>query len=243
VEESDIAGILHAHTDWSDGLSTLEEMAEAARRAGYGYLGICDHSQSAAYANGLSPKRARQQQRAIDELNKKLKGFRVFKGIEVDILADGSLDYDDALLGSFDFVIASIHSRFGLSQEEQTQRLLRAAAHPAVTMIGHPTGRLLLAREGYAVDMEAVLEGAAEHGVAVELNAHPQRLDLDWRLCRRAKELGVAVAVNPDAHHPRGLGDVAYGVGIARKGWLTADEVLNTLEAEALGAFFASRRG
>lgn len=242
IEEGDLAGILHVHTDWSDGLNTLEEMARATREAGYGYLGICDHSQSAAYANGLSPKRAREQQRAIDKLNEKLKGFRLFKGIEVDILADGSLDYDDKLLASFDFVVASIHSRFGLSQEEQTRRLLKAASHPSVTIIGHPTGRLLLAREGYAVDIEAFLEGAAKHGVAVELNSHPQRLDLDWRYLRRAKELGVAVAINPDAHHPGGLSDVSYGVGIARKGWLSAQDVLNTRGAEELAEFFSSKK-
>lgn len=242
VEEKDLSGILHVHTNWSDGLSTLEEMANSAREAGYKYLGICDHSQSAAYANGLSPKRAREQQRAIDELNKKLKGFKLFKGIEVDILADGSLDYDDKLLASFDFVVASIHSRFGLSRDEQTLRLLKAASHPAVTIIGHPTGRLLLAREGYPVDIEALLEGCAEHGSAVELNSHPRRLDLDWRYLRRAKELGVAVAVNPDAHHPGGLSDVSYGVGIARKGWLSAPDVLNSLGAEELADVFSSKK-
>ena len=242
VEEGDLAGLLHVHTDWSDGLNTLEEMAEAARRAGYGYLGICDHSQSVVYANGLTPKRVREQQRAIDRLNKQLSDFQVFKGIEVDILADGSLDYDDELLATFDFVVASIHSRFGLSKDAQTERLIRAASHPAVTILGHPTGRLLLAREGYALDMEAVLEAAAAHGVAVELNAHPQRLDLDWRLCRRAKELGVPVAVNPDAHRTDGLADVAYGVGIARKGWLTAADVLNTRDVEGVSEFFASRK-
>jgi DNA polymerase (family 10) len=242
VEESDLAGILHVHTTFSDGLSTLEEMARAARRAGYTYLGICDHSQSAAYANGLSPKRVREQQKAIDALNKKAKGFRLLKGIEVDILADGSLDYDDELLATFDFVIASIHSRFGLAEAEQTRRLVKAAAHPAVNILGHPTGRLLLAREGYPVDMEAVLEAALANGVALELNAHPQRLDLDWRLCRRAKELGVAVAVNPDAHHTEGLADVAYGVGIARKGWLGAEDVLNTRDTGDLLEFFASKR-
>lgn len=242
VEESDLRGVLHVHTTYSDGLSTLEEMARAARRAGYEYIGICDHSQSAAYAGGLGPKEVRQQQKAIDALNKKLKGFKVLKGIEADIMPDGSLDYDDELLSTFDFVIASIHSRFGLSEDEQTKRLLRAAAHPAVNIIGHPTGRLLLAREGYHVDMEALLEAAADRGVAVELNAHPQRLDLDWRLCRRAKELGVLVAVNPDAHHTEGLRDVAYGVGIARKGWLGAEDVLNSRDTDALLEFFASKR-
>lgn len=242
IQEGDLAGILHVHTDWSDGLSTLEEMAEAARRAGYGYLGICDHSRSAAYANGLSPKRVREQHRAIEKLQKKLKGFRLFKGIEVDILPDGGLDYDDKLLATFDFVIASIHSRFGLTRDEQTARLLKAASHPAVTIIGHPTGRLLLAREGYPVDLEAVLEGAAASGAAVELNSHPQRLDLDWRLCRRAKELGVPVAVNPDAHHTGGIADVAYGIGIARKGWLSAADVLNTRDAGELEDFFSSRK-
>ena len=242
VEEGDLVGLLHAHTTWSDGLATLEEMAEAARRVGWRYLGISDHSQSAGYAGGLSPERVREQQREIDALNERFADFRLFKGIEVDIMADGSLDYDDGLLATFDFVVASIHSHFGLSKEEQTERLLRAAGHPAVTILGHPTGRLLLAREGYALDMEAVLEAAAAHGVAVELNSHPQRLDLDWRLCRRAKELGVAVAINPDAHRIEGLDDVAFGVGIARKGWLTPADVLNTKDVEALGAFFASRR-
>jgi DNA polymerase (family 10) len=243
VEMGDIRGILHVHTTWSDGLSSIEELVEAARAEGYQYLGICDHSQSAAYAGGLSPERVWQQMRAIEELQSRYRGFRIFKGIEVDILPDGSLDYEDDLLFSLDFVVASIHSRFGLSREAQTERLLRAIRHPAVTIIGHPTGRLLLARKGYDVDLEAVLEACAVEGVAVELNAHPQRLDLDWRYCRRAKELGVLVAINPDAHHVGGLEDVEYGVGIARKGWLEASDVLNCMDAQALEAFFRSRKG
>src|SRR5439155_25995044 len=166
---------------------------------GLKYLGLGDHSQSLTVANGLTPERVRQQQAEIDALNKRLKGIRLFKGIECDILEDGRLDYDDELLATFDYVVASVHSHFQLPREEMTARIVRAVRHPAVTMLGHATGRLLLKREGYQVDLEAVLQAAAEAGTMVEINAHPNRLDLDWVHCKRAKALGVPVVINPDA--------------------------------------------
>lgn len=228
VEGREIQGVFHNHTVASDGSNTLEEMAEAARALGLKYLGLADHSQSLTVANGLTPERVRRQQREIDALNQRLKGIHLFKGIECDILADGSLDYDDDLLDSFDYVVASVHSFFNQSREEMTARIVRAIRHPAVTMLGHSTGRLLLRREGYQVDLEAAIQAAAQTGTMIEINANPQRLDLDWIHCKRAKALGVPLVINPDAHNTADLAMYHYGVDVARRGWLTASDVFNT---------------
>ncbi len=241
VDWQDIRGIIHVHSHYSDGANSIEEMARAAREMGYHYLVISDHSRSAQYANGLSEERIREQHGEIDALNEQFTDFRILKSIECDILPDGSLDYDDNVLASFDLVIASIHSRFKMSEEEATERLLRAMSNPHVTIIGHPTGRLLLGREGYPVNIPRLLQAAAEQGVAIELNANPHRLDLDWRWLREAKRLGVRIAIGPDAHQIEGLKDIRYGVGIARKGWLEKQDVLNCLSAEELLSFARSR--
>jgi DNA polymerase (family 10) len=243
VDAHDLRGTFHCHTDWSDGAATLEEMAEAARAAGLDYLGIADHSRSAAYAGGLSIERVRQQWRAIDALNDRYAGaFRLFKGVECDILADGTLDYPDEVLAGFDYVVASVHSRFGLSREAMTERIVRAVAHPMVTMLGHPTGRLLLARDAYALDLEAVIAAAAAHGTMIEINANPHRLDLDAPHARRARDLGVAIAINPDAHSTAGLDDLDYGLGQARRAGLRPEDVLNTRPAGEVAGLFARRK-
>lgn len=240
IEEGDIRGLLHQHTNWSDGSNTLEEMARAAIDAGLEYFGITDHSQSAQYARGLQTERVMQQHAAIDALNEKLAGRIVLlKGIECDILTDGSLDYPDDILARFDYIVASVHSQFRLSESDQTKRMIRAVSNPWTRILGHPTGRLLLQRDPYAVNLHAVLEAAAAHGVAVEINASPYRLDLDWRECRGAKELGCRFTINPDAHAVEGLSDMRHGIGVARKGWLTKGDVINTLTLAELRRFFA----
>lgn len=234
IEAGQIQGIFHNHTVWSDGSATLEQMVEAARSLGYRYIGISDHSQSAFYANGLKEDRIKAQHAEISAVQKKFPDIRIFKGIEADILADGAMDYPDEILATFDFVIASVHSRFNLSEEDQTNRICRALANPYVTMLGHATGRLLLSRDAYRVDMKKVLDAAAEHGKIVEINANPHRLDLDWRLCGYAKEKGVAFSINPDAHSTDGLTHVPFGINVARKGGATAEDVVNTLPVEAM---------
>ncbi len=228
VDGSELRGVFHCHTDWSDGGATLEEMAAAARKLGFKYLGIADHSQSLTVANGLSPERVRGQQARIDELNRRATGFRTWKGVECDILADGSLDFNDTVLGTFDYVVASVHSHFGQSAEHMTARIIRAISHPKVTMLGHATGRLLLRRDGYQVDLEAVLQAAARTGTMVEINAQPSRLDIDWIHCKRAKALGVRLVINPDAHGTDEIGLTRFGVDVARRGWLEKDDVFNT---------------
>jgi DNA polymerase (family X) len=228
LEEEDIRGIFHVHSDWSDGLPTLEEIAREGERLGLEYIGMADHSQTAVYAHGLNPQRIREQHQEIDRVNSLGIGCRLLKGIESDILGDGSLDYDDDTLALFDFVIASVHSRFNLAEAEQTQRLINAASNPYTTMMGHLTGRLLLSREGYSFDIDAVLSACASCGTAVEINASPYRLDLDWRMGKRARELGVMVSINPDAHRLEGFGDVRFGVYAARKGGWSRDQVINT---------------
>jgi DNA polymerase (family X) len=235
IEFGDLTGTFHCHTDWSDGSDTLAEMAQAARDRGMVYLGIADHSRSAAYARGLSIERVREQWEAIDLLNRSFGGkFHVFKGTECDILPDGLLDYPDELLEGFDYVVASIHSNFGLSRDAMTRRLVRAASNPLVTMLGHPTGRLLLARDGYDVDLDAVIEAAAAAGTMIEINANPHRLDLDGEHCRRARQKGVTIVINPDAHSTAGLDDLEYGVTVARRGWLTKADVWNTLPLQQM---------
>lgn len=231
----DLAGTFHCHTDWSDGGATLEEMAAAARSRGLGYLGIADHSRSAAYAGGLSIERVREQWERIDALNHGFgKAFRLFKGIECDILADGTLDYPDDVLAGFDYVVASVHSQFGLSREAMTARVVRAVEHPLVTMLGHPTGRLLLARDAYAIDLDAVIAAAAKAGTMIEINANPHRLDLDAEHARKARDQGVMIVINPDAHAPDGIDDLFYGIGQARRAGLAAADVFNTLDLAAI---------
>src|SRR5438034_8895879 len=234
VEASQVQGIFHNHTLYSDGSATVEAMAMAAQNLGYRYIGISDHSQSAFYARGLKEDRILAQRAEMAAVQRKLPGIRIFKRIEADILTDGAMDYPDDLLATFDFVIASVHSRFNLSEEDQTRRICRALANPYVTMLGHATGRLLLSREGYRVDMRKVIETAAAHGKIVEINANPHRLDLDWRLCRYAKARGVRVSINPDAHATEGLEDVPFGVNVARKGGLEPSDVVNTLGPEEI---------
>jgi DNA polymerase (family X) len=243
VQESDLRGVLHAHSTWSDGQNTLREMAEACIARGFSYLGITDHSKTAAYAGGLTEERLRQQGEEIDHLNEEFAGrLSILKGIECDILRDGTLDFDDEVLSRLDFVVAAIHSNFNLPPEEQTRRMLRAISHPYVDIIAHPTGRILLGRAGYSLDMEAVIDAAAEHNVCIEVNANPARLDMDWRLLHKARDKGIKIPINPDAHTLAGLDDMRYGIGVARKGWLRATDVLNTMETEALLAFFRARR-
>ena len=232
IAAEDLRGIFHMHTVWSDGSNTIAELAEAARTMGMEYIGISDHSVSAGYAGGLSVERLLAQWDEIDAFNESGNGIHVFKGIESDITVSGDLDYDDSVLEKFDFIIASIHSKFNMSEAEATERIIKAVSHPAVTMLGHPTGRLLLARNGYPVDMERVLESCAEHGVAVELNANPRRLDIDWRYLRMAVSLGVKISINPDAHNIASLSQIRYGIKIARKGWLTKKDVFNTAPLE-----------
>jgi len=242
VVPGDIKGIFHAHTTYSDGLPTIREYVEECRRRGWEYIGISDHSKSAFYAHGLSIEKIEKQIAEIDALNGELKDFRVFKGIESDILPDGSLDYPDEILERFDFIIASIHSGFRMTREEMTRRMIRAIENPYTTMLGHPTGRLLLAREGYELDMEAVISAAAEHGVIIELNANPFRLDIDWRYLKRALDAGVMTSINPDAHRLSNLDYTDLGVGLARKGWCEADHVLNTRSAENIARIFENRQ-
>lgn len=243
VQASDLRGVLHVHSTWSDGQNTIREMAEACIARGLQYLGMSDHSKAAAYAGGLTEDQLRLQHEEIDRLNEEYSGrLLILKGTECDILKDGSLDYADNVLANLDFVVASIHSNFNLSAEEQTQRMLRAITNPYVNIIGHPTGRILLGRAGYTLDMEAVIAAAAEQGVCIEINAHPSRLDMDWRLVHRARDKGMKIPIDPDAHTLEGLDDMRYGIGIARKGWLSASDVLNTMEAGALLAFFKQQR-
>ena len=238
----DIRGVLHCHSSYSDGKATIAEMARAAQARGWRYLGISDHSQAAFYAGGLSRDRVFAQHDEIDELNATLDAFRVLKGIEADILPDGHVDYGDDLLDRFEFVIGSIHSRFAMDRVAMTERVLRALDDPRMTILAHPTGRLLLAREPYAIDLDAVLHKAADVGVAVELNADPHRLDLDWRHLQTARRLGVRIEIGPDAHSVAGLDNMEFGVAMARKGWLEPADVLNATSADDVLAFARARR-
>jgi DNA polymerase (family 10) len=228
VEWKDLRGTFHCHTDWSDGRNSLEEMAEAAREMGWQYLGIADHSQSLGVARGLDPDRVRQQFAEIDRLNKKWKDFRILKGTECDVLPDGRLDYPDELLEQFDYVVISVHSHFNMSKEEITRRIVRAMQHPKVTMLGHATGRLLLRRDGYPLDLDQVLKIAAENKVMIEINGQPDRMELDWVHVKHAKSLGVMLVLNPDAHSTTELRYVRYALDVARRGWLEKSNVLNS---------------
>jgi len=243
VARQDLRGLFHIHTSASDGRDGLETMVRAAKDAGYGYVAITDHSQSAGYAGGLSMERMRAQREDVRALRRRLPEMRILHGAEADILADGSIDYGDDFLGELDLVVASVHSRFGLNRDEQTARLIRAVRNPRVSILGHPTGRLLLTREGVTADMEAVIDAAAEHGCALEINASPHRMDLDWRLVRHAVERGATLAIDPDAHSTRELEFVPYGLAMARKGWAEAGAVLNTRDADAVVAWLERRRG
>jgi DNA polymerase (family 10) len=242
VTAADIQGCFHVHSYYSDGINSLEELIAAVTQRGWSFLGLSDHSQSAYYAGGLKPPDLDRQKQELDACRRDHPDFSLFWGVESDILADGSLDYPNEILKNFDFVIASIHSQFNLAQEAMTQRLLAALANPYCTMLGHISGRLLLAREPYAYDPEAILAFAGSHQVIVEINASPYRLDLDWRWLRRAKELGIIISINPDAHSLEGLDDVNYGVTTARKGWLAPEDVLNTYPPAEVAQILRRRR-
>ncbi len=229
VEKENLRGTFHCHTTASDGHNSIEEMAEAAQTLGLEYLGIADHSRSSIQAHGIDETKLRFQIAAIRKLNKNFRGFRLFAGVECDILRDGSLDFPDDVLSQLDFVIASVHSVFNLSETEMTQRVIRAMENPFVTVLAHPTGRLLLKREPYQIDIRAILDAAARTGTWIELNAAPKRLDLDWRWWPLAKQKGVKCVINPDAHRTERLQDLWFGIGIARKGWLTKDDVMSCL--------------
>jgi DNA polymerase (family X) len=242
VDSEDVRGLLHCHTSYSDGSSGVEELALACKARGYDYLGVTDHSQAAAYAGGLRPEDLSRQSDEIEEVNARLEGFRVLKGIEADILQDGRVDYDDRVLERLDFVIASVHSRFNMGEREMTARMLAAMDNPHLTIIGHPTGRLLLSRDPYPVDLEAIMDKAAETGVALEINADPHRLDLDWRVLRDARDKGVAISIGADAHNVAGLGYAEYGINMARKGWLAAGDILNARPVEEFVSYARRRR-
>ncbi len=237
---ADIRGMLHVHSTYSDGADSIEAMALAVRERGYDYLGMADHSQAAAYAGGLNVDAVKRQWDEIARLNEKLAPFRIFKGIESDILGDGSLDYADDILEQFEYIVVSVHSQFNLDRAKMTARIIRAIEHPCATIVGHLTGRLLLDREGYDVDVDQIIEAAARCGVAIEINAHPARLDIDWRHVKKARDHGVQIAVNTDAHSTGGLDNLPYGIGIARKGWLRAKDVPNALDCEAIATWFQS---
>ncbi len=229
IEKENLRGTFHCHTLASDGHASLEEMADAAQELGLEYLGIADHSRSSIQAHGIDEAKLRAQVAAIRKLNKKFDGFRLFAGVECDILRDGALDFPDEVLALLDYVVVSVHSVFNLSEADMTKRVIRAIENPFVTMLAHPTGRLLLKREAYQIDIPAVLDAAARTGTWIELNAAPKRLDLDWRWWPLAKQKGVKCVINPDAHRTERLQDLWYGIGIARKGWLTKTDVVNCL--------------
>lgn len=247
VKTEDLQGTFHCHTTASDGKATLEEMADGARAKGWSYLGIADHSRTAAYAGGLSVQQVKDQQRQIASLNTGYasdgpSSFTLFSGIESDILPDGSLDYPDEVLRTFDYVIGSVHSSFRMERSEMTRRMVKAVRNPALTILGHPTGRLLLTRDGYAVEVASVLKEAARSGIVIEINANPHRLDLDWRHVREAAELGILIAINPDAHSVVALDHVAFGINMARKAGLEPRQVLNTWPVDQVKEYFAERK-
>jgi DNA polymerase (family 10) len=244
IEKENLRGTFHCHTTTSDGHNSLEEMAEAAQALGLEYLGIADHSRSQIQAHGLDEKKLLAQVAAIRKLNKKFDAFRLFAGVECDILRDGTLDFPDEVLSQLDFVVASVHSALGLSEADMTRRMVRAMENPFVTMLAHPTGRLLLKREPYKIDVPEILDAAARTGTWIELNAAPKRLDLDWRWWPMAKQKGAKCVINPDAHRAERLQDLWFGIGIARKGWLTKDDVMNCLPLGKIeSALAAKRRG
>ncbi len=242
VKEEDILGLFHVHTNWSDGAEPLEDMIAAARKLGLRYFGLSDHSKTAFYANGLDEKRLKEQGQLVDKINAGLTDFHVFKGSEVDILADGRLDFGDAVLKSLDFSVGSVHSRLSMNKEEATKRLTAALKNPYMTFLGHMTGRLLLGRSGYEVDMDEIIKTAVRNKKVIEINANPHRLDMDWRFLKKAKEAGIKFSINPDAHSVDGLSDYRYGLSIARKGWLTKDDLLNTMDTEQVKKFLRNAK-
>ncbi len=242
LEESDLKGSVHNHSTYSDGKHTLEEMAVYCKELGYQYLGITDHSKTATYANGLQEFRVKKQQEEIDLLNQKLAPFKILKGIESDILADGSLDYSEEVLKSFDFVVSSIHSGFNMDSEKATARLITAIENPYTTILGHMTGRLLLRREGYPVDHKKIIEACAANKVIIEINSNPNRLDIDWRWVNYALEKGVVLSINPDAHEKNGYHDMKYGVYTGRKGGLTAEMTFNAWPLERVLQWLNDKR-
>ena len=234
IELSDLKGVLHNHTTYSDGVHTLKQMADYCKELGYEYLGICDHSKTAVYANGLDIDKVLQQQNEIDTLNSSYQNFKILKGIESDILNDGSLDYENDILKTFDFIVASVHSNLKMNEEKATERLIKAIENPYTSILGHPTGRLLLARQGYPINHKKVIDACAANKVSIELNAHPYRLDIDWRWIPYCLNKGVMISINPDAHHKEGYHDMYYGVCAARKGILFKEMCLNSLELSDL---------
>ncbi len=243
VEYSDLRGVLHNHSTWSDGVDTLEEFGNYVKEQGFEYLGISDHSRSAGYAGGLSIERVKSQWDAIDTLNLKWSGkFKILKGIESDILIDGSLDYPDEILEGFDFVVASIHSVLQMDEVKATNRLIKAIEHPSTKILGHPTGRLLLARAGYPVNMPEVIEACAYYNVVIELNANPNRLDLDWTWIPYAVEKGVKISINPDAHYKEAISDMKYGILAAQKASLQKEMCLNSLNLKEISAHFSTKK-
>lgn len=238
VTYNDIKGTFHCHTNYSDGQNTLMEMAEGAKKLGWEYLGIADHSKVAAYANGLTEDRIKKQHKEIDAINSKFKDFTLFKGSEVDILTNGDLDFSDKVLSLFDYVVISVHSNFKLSEADMTKRITKALKNKYVTMLGHMTGRLLLERDAYPLNQREIIDVAADYGKIIEINAHPMRLDLDWRLVKYAISKGILISINPDAHVVTGLNDVRYGVGIARKGWCEKKNIFNTKNVKQIREYF-----
>ncbi len=241
IQPGDIHGIIHSHSTWSDGAHTLDQMARSCIDKGYEYLVISDHSKSAFYANGLNEDRIKEQHAQIDELNRKLAPFTIFKSIECDILNDGALDYSDSILSTFDLVIASVHSNLKMTEEKAMMRLLKAISNPYTTILGHMTGRLLLSRPGYPVDYRTIIDACVAHHTVIELNAHPRRLDMDWRWIPYALDKGVLISVDPDAHSTEGYQVVKYGVLAAQKGGLTADRNLSSFSLAQFRAFLAAR--
>jgi len=242
IQVADIRSIIHSHSNWSDGSNTIEEMATESIKRGYEYLVISDHSQTAFYANGLKEDRIREQQRYIDELNTKLAPFRIFKSIESDILNDGSLDYPDHILKTFDLVIASVHSNLGMPEEKANARLIKAIENPYTTILGHMTGRLLLSRSGYPVDHKKIIDACVNNQVVIELNAHPRRLDIDWKWIEYALEKGVLLSIDPDAHALDGFDDVKYGVLAAQKGGLTKQKNLSSFSLREFEEFLRHQK-
>ena len=242
IEYTDLKGILHNHSTYSDGMNTLEEMAVYCKELGYQYLGICDHSQTAVYAGGLKPDKVLEQHQEIEKLNKQLAPFKIFKGIESDILGSGSLDYEEDVLKSFDFIVASIHSNLKMDEEKATARVLKAVENPYTTILGHPTGRLLLGRPGYPLDHKKIIDACAANNVVIELNAHPYRLDIDWRWIPYCLEKGVKISINPDAHQRSGYHDMRYGTLVARKGLLTKDNCLNAMDLNTFESYLQTKR-
>ena len=242
IDVKDLRGILHNHSTYSDGVNTLKEMAEYCKELGYEYLGICDHSQSAFYADGMKPEKVFLQHTEIDELNKKLFPFKIFKGIESDILNDGSLDYEEDVLKSFDFIVASVHSNLKMNEEKATARLIKAIENPYTTILGHPTGRLLLSRPGYPLDHKKIIDACAANGVVIELNAHPYRLDIDWRWIPYCLKKGVVISINPDAHEKHGYHDMYFGTCVARKGMLSKEMCFNALSLNEVETYFKNRK-